>query len=435
MRTFTAVLLMLSSLTAWAADAPSLDFAKATKEYLKADANGRTTLLAGWSNADRLNSAADVKKWTQHILTEIRKAAGPLKLEKTDMLAKLDAKRAAFNKAMGIGSEMIATLPTPGGPMRVVVLEGKGKASPALISLHGGGNVGGDHPGSLDNEMAWGWGLIRTKMIPSVPFRMLPRCIDDKATNAWILESEAQAVEAALDAIVRREDIDQNRLYLMGTSMGGFGTWKFASIMADRFAGIASLSGGCTVGEAELSNLRNTVFNVYIGEKDSGRLPAARKGRDILVGLKAKDADGYKMTYKEYPNVGHELSDGIFADVDAFFKATVRVAAPRIVVWNPTTTWRKRFYNLGIDAPAKGMEVRAEMGADNTITITSKQVSALTLYLNDRLVDFKKPVKVVCNGKEVFAGEVQQHFAVLLETLEDRCDAEMCYTVKISVAP
>ncbi len=46
-------------------------------------------------------------------------------------------------------------------------------------------------------------------------------------------------------AEVRRDyKIDPNRIYLMGHSMGGYGTWSIAMAHPDVFAAIGPISGG-----------------------------------------------------------------------------------------------------------------------------------------------------------------------------------------------
>ena len=39
-----------------------------------------------------------------------------------------------------------------------------------------------------------------------------------------------------MEEIVSRPDIDEKRVYLMGASMGGYGTWQLAMSMPDTFA-------------------------------------------------------------------------------------------------------------------------------------------------------------------------------------------------------
>ena len=50
----------------------------------------------------------------------------------------------------------------------------------------------------------------------------------------------------------------------------------------------------------------------------------------------------------------------------------------------------------------------------NVVDVRSKNVRQLTLHLHPRLIDFDRPVRVVANGTEVFAGEVQPSLADML---------------------
>ena len=42
-----------------------------------------------------------------------------------------------------------------------------------------------------------------------------------------------------LDEIVGKHKVDQDRIYVTGLSMGGFGTWSLAAYQPNRFAAIA----------------------------------------------------------------------------------------------------------------------------------------------------------------------------------------------------
>ena len=47
-----------------------------------------------------------------------------------------------------------------------------------------------------------------------------------------------------LDEIVEKYKVDQDRIYVTGLSMGGFGTWSLAGYTPERFAAIAPICGG-----------------------------------------------------------------------------------------------------------------------------------------------------------------------------------------------
>ncbi len=414
------------------------DLIKVVRDYLAADSDKRKGILAKLAAdpGDILKAPSEIDRWANTISKEADKIRQKIKIEKTDLLAKLDAKRQALNRQLGCKEAPVCTLETPVGQMRVMVLEAKNAKKPAaLIYLHGGGHMGGDHPGNLDNEMAWGWGLLRVAKIPCSALRLVPRCLDDKAVNAWILPSEARAVDDILTTLMRHYDIDPNRVYLMGTSMGGFGSWLFAALNADRFAAIASLSGGCTLSEQETANLRNIAFGVFIGDADTAanRLAGARRGRDILQKLHAADSEGYKFEYHEYPGVGHNLPDKAYEDVNKFFENSRRCSYPRRVVWYPMVEWKTRFYNIGIATPRKGMKIDAQMKPDNTVIVASENVPAFSIFLSSELVDWKKTVRIIWNGKEVYNQEVQPRLSVILETLVERCDLGMYYAGRIDL--
>ena len=72
-------------------------------------------------------------------------------------------------------------------------------------------------------------------------------------------------------------------------------------------------------------------------------------------------------------------------------------------------------------------------GKDNHVKLTTSNVKTLTLYLNQELVDFKKPVKVTLNDTAVFEGVVTPRLGVLLETLGTSGDTGMYYTVRINL--
>lgn len=69
-----------------------------------------------------------------------------------------------------------------------------------------------------------------------------------------------------MDNITGEYRVDEDRIYLTGLSMGGFGTWDLASAYPDRFAAIAPICGG---SHPELAwNMRHIPVWVFHGAKD-----------------------------------------------------------------------------------------------------------------------------------------------------------------------
>jgi predicted peptidase len=92
--------------------------------------------------------------------------------------------------------------------------------------------------------------------------------------------------------------IDPKRLYLMGLSMGGFGTWDTVERHPEMFAAAVPIcGGGDSKRVGEIAKLPVWVFH---GEKDS--VVPVRLSREMVEALKAA---GGSPRYTEYPGVDH----------------------------------------------------------------------------------------------------------------------------------
>ncbi len=102
-----------------------------------------------------------------------------------------------------------------------------------------------------------------------------------------------------LDHIVANYKIDEERMYVTGLSMGGFGTWALAAYTPDRFAALVPICGG---GEplwaARLKHLPVWVFH---GAKDRV-VPPSRSEQMV----KALQAVGAAVRFTLYPDAGHD---------------------------------------------------------------------------------------------------------------------------------
>jgi len=415
--------------------APTPATLRLVEQYCGGDAAERSQVVAELAGQDLLPTKASVQTWAKVILAA-RKKTGPSWRGKPVSLLDgpaLSDQARQVGKQIGVGSAPVVSIPCDAGEVRVAMIGKPAKGKPVLVYLHGGGNAG-KHNGAHDNEMAWGWGMPRTKGLRAAPVKLLVRCVDDTAVNAWILDSGVQAVNAVLEAFLRQHpEVDTNRIYLLGVSMGGFGIWRFAATEADRYAAVAGLGGGCTIGQDAVANLRLLPVGVFIGEKDTaaGRLSGSRQGRDMIAKAREEDGDGYACDYREYPGVSHMYPDGVYKDIDKFLERQRRDPYPRTVVWHPQADWKRRFYNLALVPPLRGSSVRAEMREDNTVVVTSQGIGSLVIHLNDQLADLERPVTVRHNGKEVFSGMVKRTLTTMLETLGEQGDPNQYYTAKI----
>ncbi len=179
---------------------------------------------------------------------------------------------------------------------------GSNRRWPLIVYLHGSG--GGEEKAwatARDGDGPMGYGR-RTPDFPFVTVALRSR-------GGWF----PPAVEDVIDEVLTKYSIDSSRIYLMGFSMGGFGTWATAYDRPDRFAAIAPVAAGG--GDASLMPLlKNVPAWVFNGGDDQVTSPrAARAAVEEL-----KQAGG-TARYTEYPSMDHGDSLRLaFADQDLY---------------------------------------------------------------------------------------------------------------------
>jgi len=103
------------------------------------------------------------------------------------------------------------------------------------------------------------------------------------------------------DEVAGKLQVDDSRIYLIGMSMGGFGTWALANRMPDRFAAISPMCGGADVKWA--GNLSKTPTWVFHGTADN-QIPISRS--EVMV--KALEKLKANVKFSRLANQGHDIS-------------------------------------------------------------------------------------------------------------------------------
>lgn len=117
--------------------------------------------------------------------------------------------------------------------------------------------------------------------------------------------SELSELDAmtVLTLIRQRYAIDSDRIYLMGHSMGGAGTYHLGAKHPEIWAGIAPISGAGGIGDAaNAERYRSFATLLMHGEKDSiVNVAASRRAAMLLQGA------GAQHIYLEVPGKDHEF--------------------------------------------------------------------------------------------------------------------------------
>ncbi|HLG42413.1 MAG TPA: hypothetical protein VI643_03525 [Planctomycetota bacterium] len=308
----------------------------------------------------------------------------------------------------------------------------EGKKLPLFIGLHGGGGSASD---SGAQAMSFGF--------PKGCLAVFPTALTRPAVTEWNREREAQYVLALIEELKRSYDIDTNRIYLSGLSMGGWGTFCIGSHHADVFAGLAPCAAGacepsvdrekCTI----FANLHNTPIRWYHGERDNNP-PAdhpsfgVRKAAKRLEELQ-QEHGGYVFEYKEVPGLGHAAPPDGFAPTFDWLLRQKRNPCPSKVVWEPHRRTGRHFFWLKVASPTPGTGIEAEIDRKkNSVAVKTRGIdTGWTVFLNDKLVDLNKPVSVTVNGKRKFSGRVARSLTATVETIAAKRDPEMVFTARI----
>ena len=228
-------------------------------------------------------------------------------------------------------------------------------------------------------------------------------------------------------------DVDVNKVFIMGYSHGGYGAFAIGPKMPDRFAAIHASAAAPTDGETTAKTLRNTILTVMVGEKDTmyGRYERNRKFRDTVEKLRGERTDLYPVTVKIIEGNGHTGLPDRDKIVDMY--PAVRQPVPRELTWLMTDKVIKDFFWLRCDAPGKQREIEAACRDNRVIVTTTTNVTAASVLLDQRLVDFDKPVAVELNGRALKPLKLQPSLRVLCETLLRRGDPELAFTAQLDL--
>lgn len=223
-------------------------------------------------------------------------------------------------------------------------------------------------------------------------------------------------------------DVDPDKVFIMGYSHGGYGAFAIGPKEPDLFAAIHASAGAPTDGETTPATLRNTIFTCMVGGLDTayGRLWRDKRFRDEITQLRGGRTDIYPVTLTVSPGVEHpNLAD---RDKIKEMYPAVRNPVPRELNWLMTDQVITNFFWLQTDSPGKEEEIDA-ICRDNHLTVTTTNVTAATVLLDGRLIDFGKPVTLDLNGK-ISTRKLRPDLRVLCEIMQRREDPGLSFTTE-----
>jgi predicted peptidase len=199
-------------------------------------------------------------------------------------------------------------------PYRLLIPANVEGPRPLLLFLHGAGERGDDnrrqliHGKDLLLKAAQEFGCI--VVAPQCPAGSKWSIVDwskDKVTFSDEPSAPMQLTLQLIDSLGQSHQVDTDRLYIFGLSMGGYGTWDAISREPNRFAAAAPICGGADTALAQ--QITHVPVWAFHGEAD--RVVSVDLTRDMIKAI--IDAGG-DPRYTEYPDTGHNSWTPAFAE-------------------------------------------------------------------------------------------------------------------------
>lgn len=307
-----------------------------------------------------------------------------------------------------------------------------------LIGMHGGGVGSGDasssHAAYSSAAKKLGWVSICPEVL-------------EKTEHGWTDAGTEEFVLDLLDAALRTWDVDADRVYFTGHSMGGYGAWTLGAHHADRAAGLAPSAGAPTpilgaggvvtgVVEGVIPSLRNVRMVVFQSTDDPRVPPGPNQKAVELVSEARQRWGGFDCEYWEVHDRGHGFPEGGAIALLEKMTEWRRNPVPERVTWQPVVRWKRQFYWLHWEDPFTHAIVVADVDrASNAISVTCDQSrGGLSVLLDERLVDLERDVVIRWNGAEVFRGRAPATLSTMVMTGE-RPDPSSMFVARVSVVP
>jgi len=300
-----------------------------------------------------------------------------------------------------------------------------------FLSMHGGGGA----PTAVNDKQYENQKKLYDATMKDMEGVYLAMRAPTDTWNLWHQSHIDEFINIIIQLAVIYENVNPNKVYVLGYSAGGDGAFQLAPRLADRWAAASMMAGH--PGDASALNLRNTPFSVQVGELDSfyRRNEHAAEWELILKNLHTKDPAGYEYIVKIPKGKGHwmQLEDAVALP---WMQQFTRNPIPKKVVWRQDDVMHSQFYWLEVPESMmkKSGEVVAEFNAEaNEINILENYSEELIVRLNDEMLNLDKPVTVKFNGTQIFKGTVDRNVQNVWKSLTYKGDANLTFSASLTI--
>ena len=309
--------------------------------------------------------------------------------------------------------------------------------------------------------------------------------VNEKSSARWNLPEADEHIAAVIRECHFRFNIDRDRIFLGGQSMGGFGAYHLCQRLSDRLAG-----GALHAGAWRVSHWKNVIgASLFIRHGAHDAVAPGARGKsarprytDIFFARSAHRAlteAGADHVYAE-DSGGHSIKEAgnAMKQMVEWMKPLRRDPHfPRVVAltprgWDaphdtptphhrwitiqeigdgaipfdavqrtgPGPAWtesRESFDKQGFKMTKRNVRaglVDATNHGDNSMTITTDNVIRFSVWLHPKMADFSKPLRITVNGR-ASAHAISPSLLTALRSYERRRDWGLIYHAEIELAP
>lgn len=265
------------------------------------------------------------------------------------------------------------------------------------------------------------------------------RTLGDKKTQERIEFFDkwyVYAITRSLIEVIGTYNVDMSRICMDGCGQGG----KAAMEMAIFWPKIAAVSARSAEPKSQrcLGNIKNLAAFLLVNRKDGIYSSEAGKATRDLI-LQAKEKHALDLEFKDcdpLPNdtvrrkeMGSQASDPVHdasAEILAWYLTKTRKAAPPAFFFmsNNFRRYSRAVWAVIVKGDAdEKMKSECFLDANvdrekNVISVKTANVESFRLYLNDKIVDMDRSIKVVVDGKELKDMKVDRSLDYLLKYQE-----------------
>ena len=146
---------------------------------------------------------------------------------------------------------------------------------PLIISLHGSGGIGNDNRSNLRNwngimaQQSWREKYPCVVIVPQrKPGGIWGPKPDDDRVKDYYVRNDLLKVFELIDVIKKEFPIDDSRIYALGSSGGGIGTWNSLVARPNLFAAAIPVCGRFTFGSEQINLIKDIPIWSFHGDAD-----------------------------------------------------------------------------------------------------------------------------------------------------------------------